>query len=420
MRIELKALAAVFAIFNCGCTAAIAESWQIGTPITTYYGGHPISEKIAEQMSDGGFNLICCTEQELDTAGKYGLRAHLHAPELRDRVAIMNDPAQTVALDALIERVKRHPAMYAYYITDEPNASLFPALGKLVAHLRERDPAHVAYINLFPTYANNGQLGTKGETIAAYREYLRLFIEQVKPDILSYDHYHFTASGADGNQYFLNLAMIRRAALDAGIPFMNIVQGGTWDSGMRAPNGDEMRWLNYTSLAYGAQALSYYVYYRHPAWAIFGEKAGMMMRPDGSTTAQYAAARELNPQFIAIASELQPLCSLGAYHVGLVPWGAAALPANAPFSLDFSGNGLPRLPAEGMLLGYFGKAGTSAGPTHVLVVNLNYKSAVTTTVVGPTRLYLFDTAAHEWTSAPGSRAAVTLPPGGGKLIRVQR
>ena len=151
--------------------------------------------------------------------------------------------------------------MYDYYIIDEPNASLFPALGNLVAHLRERDPAHPAYINLYPTYANNNQLGTKGDTITAYREYLRLFIEQVKPDILSYDHYHFTASGKDGDQYFLNLGMIRQTALDADIPFLNIVQGCTWNKGMRAPNGDEMRWLNYTSLAYGAQALSYYVYY---------------------------------------------------------------------------------------------------------------------------------------------------------------
>jgi len=32
--------------------------------------------------------------------------------------------------------------MYAYYIIDEPNASTFPGWGKLVAYLRERDPAH--------------------------------------------------------------------------------------------------------------------------------------------------------------------------------------------------------------------------------------------------------------------------------------
>jgi hypothetical protein len=188
MRTELKVLVVAFIIFNSACTAAIAAGtggrWQIGTPITTYYAGPPINEATAKQMAEGGFNLIWCTEQELDTASKYGLRAQLKAPELNPQT--MNDPAQIAKLDALIERVKRHPAMYAYYITDEPNASKFPALGNLVAHLRERDPAHPAYINLYPTYANNNQLGTKGDTITAYREHLRLFIEQVKPDILSY------------------------------------------------------------------------------------------------------------------------------------------------------------------------------------------------------------------------------------------
>src|SRR5206468_8751424 len=55
---------------------------------------------------------------------------------------------QRQQLDALIERVRWHPALYSYFITDEPNATNFPGLGKLVAYLREKDPAHLAYINL--------------------------------------------------------------------------------------------------------------------------------------------------------------------------------------------------------------------------------------------------------------------------------
>lgn len=62
-------------------------------------------------------------------------------------------------LDVLIERVKGHPALEAYHILDEPGAAAFPALGRLVAYLKERDPKHLAYINLLPTYANEQQLG---------------------------------------------------------------------------------------------------------------------------------------------------------------------------------------------------------------------------------------------------------------------
>ena len=149
--------------------------------------------------------------------------------------------------------------MYCYFITDEPSAQAFPALGKLVAYLRERDPAHMAYINLFPTYATNEQLGTTGDQVTAYREHLRQFVDVVQPELLSYDHYQFATDG-DIDGYFLNLAMVRATAQEAGMPFLNIVQACSWTPSRRVPTGDEMRYLVYTTLAYGAQGISYYVY----------------------------------------------------------------------------------------------------------------------------------------------------------------
>ena len=55
----------------------------------------------------------------------------------------LEQPAQKEKLDALISRVRDHPAMYSYFITDEPNATNFAGLGKLVGYLRERDPARL-------------------------------------------------------------------------------------------------------------------------------------------------------------------------------------------------------------------------------------------------------------------------------------
>lgn len=395
-----------------------AERWKLGTPIATYYAGPGLNDATAKQMADGGFNLIWSSEADIPMASKYQRRFLLQDGLLVPET--MEDPAKVTKLDALIERVKNQPFMYGYYITDEPSAALFPGLGKLVAHLRAKDPAHFAYINLFPTYASNEQLGNKGETVPAYKEHLKQFIDIVKPDLLSYDHYHFGVNG-DQDQYFLNLGMIRQAALDAGIPFLNIVQACTWDKSMRAPNGYEMRWLNNTSLAYGAQGLSHFVYSYKPFYDEFQEKAGQMMRPDGSTTAQYAAAKVQNPQFVAVATQLQSLRSIGAYHVGKAYWGAENLPENAPFRLEFTGQGESQMPAEGMLLGYFGKPGKDgkAVPSHVMVVNLNYRRAVTTSVVGPGGpLSVFDTALNSWKAGTGSRTELSLQPGAGVLVKV--
>jgi len=418
----LKALIAALIILIFTCVAAVAaenkSSWKIGTPITTYYQG---SGSI-EQMAAGGFNLIMGGENEFEPASKYHLRVMLTTGELWRVENIIGDKAKTAAVDALIERVKNHPAMYSYFIVDEPSSTRFEELGKLVSHIREKDPAHLAWINLFPTNATNDQLGTKGDVVQAYREYLRQFIDKVKPGMLSYDHYHFNADCTDGNQYFLNLALVREAALSSNIPFMNCVQACTWSPGMRAPSKDEMRWLNYTSLAYGAQALMYFVYNYEPFYTEADERGvdpGGMMRPDGSTTLQYRAAQELNPQFVAIATQVQPLRSLGAYHVGRVPLGAVALPDKAPFRLDFSVKNMSRMPEEGVLLGYFGKPGKSAKPTHVLVVNLNHRAAVTTTVVGPSQISQFDAVTGKWTPTESSRLIIALPPGGGRLLRVE-
>ena len=403
-------------LLNAGCTSVASKApqrWQVGEPIATYYAGPAITEPVARQMKEGGFNLVWCSEAEMDTAQRHELRVLLRDALLRPET--LDSPAELAKLDALIARVKNHPSLYAYWIIDEPGAALFPGLGRLVAYLRGQDPAHLADINLFPTYANNDQLGVKGTTEAAYREYLHQFIETVKPDLLSYDHYHF-AVGHDSDQYFLNLGLIRQAALDAGIPFLNIVQGCSWDPSMRVPNGDEMRWLNYTSLAYGAQGLSYYVYG-------YPKHEGGMARADGTTTPQYEAARVLNREFVAIAAQLQPLRSLGAYHVGKAYRGAEPLPASSLFRLDTGAPGLDPLPADGMLLGCFGKPGSTgkpAGPTHVLVVNLDYRNAVRTALTGPGPLEVFDLLRRAWKPTGGPRATLVLPPGGGVLVRVRR
>lgn len=376
--------------------------WQVGTPIVTYWAGPPLTEAVAAQLAEGGWNVVWAREHELDVAAKYGLRAQLQDPLLTPES--LDDPERRAKLDALIDRVRNHPALYSYFLRDEPNARDFPALGRLVAYLRQRDPAHLAYINLFPTYASNEQLGTKGDVVTAYREHLRLYLETVKPDLISYDHYQFRADG-DGDQYFLNLSLIREYALMYKLPFLNIVQACSWTPSMRVPNGDELRYLVYTTLAYGAQGISYYVY----CWP---KHVGGMALPDGTPTPLYHAAKILNREFAAIAEQLQPLASLGVYHVGSLPTGAVPLPADAPFRVSGKGDS-----SLGFVLGYFGPAGGPAN--HAVVVNLNYRSPVAGELIAPAPLEKYDPGQKQWQPLGGKTASLEFPPGGGFLLRTQ-
>ena len=397
--------------YTPGMWAAEAESaasisWQVGTPIATYWAGPSLTDAVAQQMVEGGFNLVWCgSERELDVAHRHGLRGLITNGVLTP--ASLDDPKRREQLDDLVGRVSKHPSLYAYHLIDEPNASQFPSLGKLVAYLRERDPLHLAYINLFPTYANNQQLGTKGDVVTAYKEHLRRYIEQVKPSLISYDHYQFRLKG-DSDQYFLNLAMIRRAAQEARVPFLNIVQACTWAPDvMRVPNPDELRYLVYSTLAYGAQGISYYVY-------ACANHHGSLVSLDGTPGPLYHAAKSYNREFVAIARELQPLHSLGVYHTSMREPGCEPLPADALFHLDSLQS--PALP-RGFLIGFFGAV---ERPTHVVVVNLDYTAEVSTSLVGPSELKLFDAKTAQWTSANKAVIELTLQPGGGKLMRVAR
>lgn len=403
---KYKALTVILAMAILHGSSQAAEkpkAWQVGTPIVTYWCGPSLTDAVALQMKEGGFNLVWCSEGELEVAQHHGLRAQLTDGLLSP--ATLDNPEQRAKLDALIERVRKHPALYSYHIMDEPSTAQFPALGKLVEYLRQRDPAHLAYINLFPTYASNEQLGTKGDVVAAYNEHLSQFIRVVKPELVSYDHYQFMKNG-DTEQYFLNLSLIQKAAQEAKLPFLNIVQAASWAPHVRVPNPNEMRYLVYTTAAYGAQGISYYIY-------CCPHHEGGIANADGTPTPLYDALKMYNRQFAALAKELQPLHFLGAYHTAMNEAGCTPLPTDAAFQLKETVPDGPR----GFLLGLFGTGGK---PTHVVVVNLDYTAEAAATVVGPGPLEVFDAIKGEWAATKNHQADLTFPPGGGQLVGLRK
>ena len=450
----------------------------MGAPIVTYWAGPcPVTEADAKQLADGNWNLAWVTRRglpeggnlpdyfisQLDLLQRHGLRGLLSIPYGAPRdpkgICALDDPDQKKRLDAIVEAVKKHPAMYAYCLNDEPSAAIFYNQSRMKAYFETNDPSHLVFINLLPVTASNKQLGTAGDSISAYTNYLSEFVRVLKPRVLCYDHYHFGVRG-DGLKYFLNLKLIRQAAIDAGIPFMNFVQACSWTKNSRIPTGEELRWLAYTSLAYGSGGIGYYVYghpkhdggmmYTASSEEMFG-KTGVIL--GGPPTPLYYYARELNREFAATAAQLQSLRSLGVYHVGILPEGASPLPDAAPFKLDppVPQKELPPSPVkkpsadegtilndegiangsrlEGFVIGYFGKG---ASPTHALVVNLDYRTyggigqprqkefthPVRRTLVGPGRLEFFDSTTSKWMDAGGNSTELRLPPGGGILVRV--
>ena len=223
----------------------------------------------------------------------------------------------------------------------------------------------------------------------------------------------------DSPNYFLTLAMIRSAALEAGVPFLTIVQACSWAANVRVPTEDELRYLVYTTLAYGAQGISYYVY-QAPG------HTRSIANSDGSPSPIYQPLKRLNREFLAIASELQPLRSIGVYHAGMLPPGALSLPKKPAFRLDPplpTADFKPPSPVKGVLLGCFapaGKARDASNATHLVLVNLDYQAEAKVALRGPRRLEVFDAESGRWSAIKGSRTELQLPRGSGVLIRVRK
>jgi hypothetical protein len=317
---------------------------------------------------------------------------------------------------------------------------------RIKEYLHEKAPSVLAYVNLLPMYASNKQLGTAGDPIQAYKDYLKQFIEAVKPDLLSYDFYPFDFGvKGDRSDYFLNLSLVRQAALDAHLPFMVIQQAAAWHKNQRIPTGEMLRWQAYTALAYGSRGLSWYVYsypghdggmsfsdgtYRE---RLIAKAKGNNVVLGGTPTPLYYYAAVLHKDYLAIASELQPLKSIAVYHAGMLPDGTAALPKDAPFRIEPpvpQKNYAPPAPVEGWAIGYFGEG---ENPTHALVVNLDYRTysgigeerrdefifnPVRRHLVGPGPLQVFDPKTSKWNDAGKDGVDLHLPPGECVLVRV--
>jgi hypothetical protein len=398
------------------------EGWTQKQFIITFWCPPPATDPVLAAVAAEHYNLTWVPVDGLDVAAKNTLRAMLTSDLLNP--ATLDDADKRAQLDALIEKVKNHPALEAYYIIDEPGAGAFPGLGKLVEYLRERDPAHPAYINLYPTYANESQLGvsadaaerakvgypqnfagvgTSDKTVLAYREHLKKFLEIVKPDLISYDHYHFMKE-SDGGQYFLNLALIRDAAIEAGKPFVNIIQACTIEKVWRLPNPAETRFLVFTTMAYGARGISYFTY-----WG--PESYGGIYR-EGKPSPMVKEIAALNAEIAQFGPTLMELESTAVYHTAPLPYGTQLIPADSP--VQFTGSGE-------FVLGLFGKNGKA---TAFMVVNRSYKqeaeAAVKVAIPG-SKLQELDRTTGKWSDVQSletnREVKIKLAPGDGRLFR---
>ena len=360
----------------------------------------PKDPAVLQKMREGGLTLAGFVAPDaLDACQAAGLRAIVSDARSSgyDWGNVDQDKARK-NVASLVGEVGWHPALYGYYLRDEPGAGIFPGLATVAGLIRELSPGKWPYINLFPDYANSEQLGTTN-----YADYLERFIATCHPSIVSYDNYSLMDDGSVRGSYWSNLEAVRAACKKHGIEFWNIVLSVAHFS-YRELNAADFRFQVYTTLAYGGRGISYFTY-------VTPSTGNYRMGPldqFGNQTPTWYFMQHVNLQIQKLAPTLLQLTSDGVYHFGQVPSGANGTPTN---SLVTSAGG------DTFLVGDFTH---KDGSRYVMIVNKDLAKSHTCSPKfrsAPSRVQ--HVSPYSGAMGPFEGEDIWLAPGAGALLRVE-
>lgn len=238
-----------------------------------------LTEKNLKILSEADFNIVYGPADKLDLCKKYGLKLMIPRPGIETA-----------------KRLRGDPGVWGYDIRDEPLTlkATYETADSVKAY-RAADPTHMTFVNLF------GKAG----------HWVKLSIDIVQPDFLSYDHYLWWFgginrwfTGEDG--YYVKLEQFREEAILAGLPLtvwnevnVKYQEGPNW---ITPPDNDKkIRLLTYASLAYGVKGILWF--YGPPLFDKTGEF--------NETGRQVAA---INHELKQLGPVLLPLTSTGVFH----------------------------------------------------------------------------------------------------------
>ncbi len=318
------------------------------------WGSTPGNPAVLNEMAECGINVAgFVVPEHLDAVSQAGLKAFVMDYRASGYDFQNIDPNVVRSnVQSLVKEVGTHPALYGYYVKDEPNMREYPGLAVVTEAFLEQSPDKIPYINLFPNYASQNQLGTDN-----YWNYVETFVNEVNPPIISYDHYAIMEDEPLREGYFTNLEAMRLASVRYKRPFWNVVLT-TAHFKYREPSFADIRFQVFTTLAYGGKGISYFTYFA-PG---FGNCRMSPIDQFGNKTQTWYYLQNTNMMVKMLAPTLVNLTSIGVYHIGEIPSGCLGLPNNALVRTVF-GNG-------NFLVGEFVH---SDGTNYVMIVNKDFR-----------------------------------------------
>ena len=299
--------------------------------------------------------------------------------------------------------------VWGYLLFDEPHPDQFAALARACEYIYDNDQRNaIPIIDMLPNWAVG--FSRFGMT---YERFSELLVEEVHPAVMLNSHYAILGDGTDRPEYFENIELYRRLALEADIGLMGfglVTNHGPY----REPDESDMFWQAYTYVTYGAKGIWYYNY----RICDEGFDEAMVTCADGTENSTYYLAQAVNAELNNIWPTFKHLRSTSVYHTAPIPEGTTPY-TNGSVSVltDFSG--------VNFLLGQFENM-DDPGDNDVYLIVTNKRHAMNTNSASLTAsavltvdpaygsAYYYDPATGNLETLPGSGGVYTVTLGGGK------
>lgn len=262
-------------------------------------------EVCADHWADAGLNMAMAPSVNLDQktevtrmwdildrAAKRDLKLMLLANGCwSGELNSLGEAAYRKNVARVVEIFGNHPALFGFYVGDEPTQESLSTVCLAMRIHNEMAP----HLNNF---LNHRPIGVPSNPASsAWDSLLDAWIRNGKPKVLSYDCYEqFNTQRDSKNQkdlYFQNLLYYQQAAERHGLPYWNSALSTAF-SIYRPMTEDDFRWQLNTTLAHGAKGIMYFFFYQYTSF----ENYRMTPVYFGERTEYFTYLRRVHDQFV--------------------------------------------------------------------------------------------------------------------------
>lgn len=290
---------------------------QAEIPIVAYYGVPLAYSNLNrfKEFKEAGFDVSICFYDDtpvdtliriLNDAQKSGIRL------------LISSGWVSVQPHVGIPRLKNHPALYGYFLQDEPWPKDIPETTRRYRAMARYDTSKPTYVNLLPDYGDGMPREIK---MPPYKQYLKE-TSAIGLPFISFDFYPIRDSGVRDTWYSC-LEDVRQESLRTGKPF--------WAFALCTPHVDypqptieTLRLQIYSDLAYGAQAIEYFTYWTPKPtdeWDFHDAPISL----NGQRTHNYALVKRMNQELRNVLPLFDGAKIQSVKHMGRIPKGTTKL-----------------------------------------------------------------------------------------------